>query len=117
MTITTAITEADLVQLIVGMYRDALSDRELDADSDFFEAGGDSMRAIRLVALARERGLHFRAQEVYAGVTRDSCAARSSVTARTVARASRRYESVHCAIPTGGATRTSARERKRALAS
>lgn len=42
----------------------------LDGDAvltdDFFALGGDSMRAIRLVGLARDRGLALRVQDVYA---------------------------------------------------
>jgi acyl carrier protein len=54
MTITEEITEADLVELITGIYRDALSDPGLDGDSDFFEAGGDSLSAFRITARLQE---------------------------------------------------------------
>ncbi|WP_213453291.1 non-ribosomal peptide synthetase [Rhizomonospora bruguierae] len=52
--------------VLVELFRRVLDDPALGADADFFEAGGDSMRAIRLVALARDHGLHFSAREVYA---------------------------------------------------
>jgi len=37
----------------------------VSAGSDFFDLGGDSMRAINLVGLARERGLRLRVRDVY----------------------------------------------------
>jgi amino acid adenylation domain-containing protein len=62
--VTSAGTPAAAV--LVELFRQVLDDPALPADADFFDAGGDSMRAIRLVALAREHGLHFTAREVYA---------------------------------------------------
>ncbi|ATE54967.1 acyl carrier protein [Actinosynnema pretiosum] len=47
---TTAITTADLTDLAVTAYRDALGEQSLDADSDFFEAGGDSLSAFQITA-------------------------------------------------------------------
>ncbi|MFF0745359.1 amino acid adenylation domain-containing protein [Streptomyces sp. NPDC004111] len=46
-------------------YREALDVDTVSTADDFFERGGDSMRAIRLVALARERGIHLSVRDVY----------------------------------------------------
>lgn len=54
---TTATTTADLPELITALYRTALRDDTLDADSDFFEAGGDSLAAFTITAALQERGL------------------------------------------------------------
>lgn len=40
----------DVPELIVTLYRDALGDTALDADSDFFESGGDSLAAFQITA-------------------------------------------------------------------
>ncbi|HVB41301.1 MAG TPA: amino acid adenylation domain-containing protein [Streptosporangiaceae bacterium] len=48
------------------LFREVLRDPSISAASDFFDAGGDSMSAIRLVSLAAERGLEFTARDVYA---------------------------------------------------
>jgi acyl carrier protein len=50
MTTTSEITEADLAELITGIYRSALGDAALDDSSDFFEAGGDSLSAFQITA-------------------------------------------------------------------
>jgi amino acid adenylation domain-containing protein len=52
--------------VLVELFRQVLDNSVLPADADFFDAGGDSMRAIRLVALARGQGLLFSARDVYA---------------------------------------------------
>ena len=61
----TAIVEP-AVAVLVELFRHVLDNPALPADADFFDAGGDSMRAIRLVALARDRGLLLSVREVYA---------------------------------------------------
>ncbi|MEU8263725.1 acyl carrier protein [Micromonospora sp. NPDC048999] len=38
----------DIRELITSIYRETLSDSDLDADSDFFEAGGDSLAAFQI---------------------------------------------------------------------
>jgi amino acid adenylation domain-containing protein len=58
-----------------------LARQALDADAvlgaDFFGLGGDSMRAIRLVGLARERGLTFTVRDVYEAADLAELAARA----------------------------------------
>ncbi|MFJ8582356.1 acyl carrier protein [Micromonospora sp. NPDC093277] len=44
----TTIAGTDLRELITSIYRETLADGELDADSDFFEAGGDSLAAFQI---------------------------------------------------------------------
>ncbi|MEU6078864.1 phosphopantetheine-binding protein [Micromonospora sp. NPDC047074] len=40
----------DVPGLIAGIYRETLRDDTLDVDSDFFEAGGDSLAAFQITA-------------------------------------------------------------------
>ncbi|MDQ3785622.1 MAG: phosphopantetheine-binding protein [Actinomycetota bacterium] len=44
----------DVPELIVTLYRDSLGDDALDADSDFFESGGDSLAAFQITAGLRD---------------------------------------------------------------
>ncbi|MGM1058472.1 acyl carrier protein [Saccharothrix sp. Mg75] len=44
------ISTHDVPDLIADLYRNALGDAALDADSDFFEAGGDSLAAFQITA-------------------------------------------------------------------
>jgi acyl carrier protein len=44
----------DLTTLITAIYRETLSDDTLAADSDFFEAGGDSLAAFQVTARLQE---------------------------------------------------------------
>ncbi len=60
---------------LADLFREVLQDPSVSAASDFFEAGGDSMRAIRLVSLAAERGLEFTARDVYAAPRANDLAA------------------------------------------
>ncbi|OLR93061.1 phosphopantetheine-binding protein [Actinokineospora bangkokensis] len=46
-------TTTDVPELIAAIYRDALADDALDTDSDFFEAGGDSLAAFEITARLR----------------------------------------------------------------
>ncbi|GGX92296.1 acyl carrier protein [Streptomyces minutiscleroticus] len=48
------IDTAELTGLITGYYRETLGDDTLDAASDFFEAGGDSLAAFQIVARLQE---------------------------------------------------------------
>ncbi|GLY26625.1 phosphopantetheine-binding protein [Micromonospora sp. NBRC 101691] len=52
MTITNEqqVRPTDVCGLIVAIYREALRDDALDVDSDFFEAGGDSLAAFQITA-------------------------------------------------------------------
>ena len=44
----------DLPELIAGFYRETLRDQDLDTDSDFYEAGGDSLVAFQITARLRD---------------------------------------------------------------
>jgi acyl carrier protein len=44
----------DVTELITSIYRETLGDDSLDADSDFFEAGGDSLSAFQITARLQE---------------------------------------------------------------
>ncbi|HEY1671622.1 MAG TPA: phosphopantetheine-binding protein [Streptosporangiaceae bacterium] len=44
----------DLPALTMAMYRDTLHDDTLGPDSDFYEAGGDSLTAFQIVARLRD---------------------------------------------------------------
>jgi acyl carrier protein len=43
-------TTTNLPELIAAIYREALCDDSLDATSDFFDAGGDSLTAFQITA-------------------------------------------------------------------
>lgn len=47
---TPKMTTAGTTDLLVGIYRETLGDANLDADSDFYEAGGDSLTAFQITA-------------------------------------------------------------------
>lgn len=51
----TVIQAENLPELVAVLYREALRDDSLDADSDFFEAGGDSMAAFQITARLGEQ--------------------------------------------------------------
>jgi amino acid adenylation domain-containing protein len=59
-------TAAPAAAALAELFRQVLDNPALPDDADFFGAGGDSMRAIRLVALARDQGLRLSARDVYA---------------------------------------------------
>lgn len=46
--------DTDLTELITTIYREALADATLGPDSDFFEAGGDSLAAFQITARLQE---------------------------------------------------------------
>ncbi len=49
-----ATTSESTTDLITDFYRETLGDGSLDADSDFFEAGGDSLVAFQITARLQE---------------------------------------------------------------
>lgn len=52
-TLTSTLTPVrpdELPELVAAIFRDVLRDDTLDADSDFFEAGGDSLAAFQITA-------------------------------------------------------------------
>ncbi|MEV7275420.1 amino acid adenylation domain-containing protein [Streptomyces sp. NPDC093111] len=55
--------------VLLDLFREVLGDPSVGTGTDFFDAGGDSMRAIRLVGLAKDRGLGLTVQDVYAAPT------------------------------------------------
>ena len=73
---------ADTAGQLLAAVRDLLGDPGIRADDDFFEQGGDSVVAIRLVARARRIGLTLRARDVFEcrTVTRMAALADSAVT-------------------------------------
>lgn len=50
----TLVPPADITELITEIYRTALNNPSLHADSDFFEAGGDSLAAFQVTARLRD---------------------------------------------------------------
>ncbi|MBB4906170.1 non-ribosomal peptide synthetase [Actinophytocola algeriensis] len=64
--------------LLAELFREVLAaSSAVSADADFFDLGGDSMRAIRLVGLARERGLWLTVRDVYAAPVLSALATRA----------------------------------------
>ena len=52
--------------LLCALWRDVLGVAQVGIDDNFFELGGDSIRAIQLVARARDAGLAFTARDLFA---------------------------------------------------
>jgi len=50
---------ADAIRTLVAVFADTLDSPTFGADDNFFTAGGDSLKAIRVVSRARESGLSF----------------------------------------------------------
>ncbi|WHT22383.1 phosphopantetheine-binding protein [Crossiella sp. CA-258035] len=46
--------KVDVPELLAAIYRETLGDATLDAGSDFFEAGGDSLAAFQITARIQE---------------------------------------------------------------
>ena len=73
-------SEHDLARLyatVLGLTGDA---RTIDREANFFSLGGDSIRAIQLVSLARSEGYHFTLKDIFASETLAGLAATASVT-------------------------------------
>ncbi|MFI6053448.1 amino acid adenylation domain-containing protein [Streptomyces violascens] len=64
--------------VLLDVFREVLVDPTVTTASDFFDAGGDSMRAIRLVSLAKDRGLGLTVHDVYDAPTVTSLAPRAT---------------------------------------
>ncbi|MDO9520173.1 MAG: amino acid adenylation domain-containing protein [Pseudohongiella sp.] len=54
----------------------------IDRDANFFSLGGDSIRAIQLVSLARSEGYHFTLKDIFASETLAGLAAAANVVPR-----------------------------------
>ncbi|QDY07988.1 amino acid adenylation domain-containing protein [Micromonospora sp. HM134] len=52
-------------QLLVELWRETLDIDTVDREDSFFDLGGDSLQAMRVAARARERGLHFGAEDLF----------------------------------------------------
>ncbi|GGT44147.1 hypothetical protein GCM10010207_50470 [Streptomyces atratus] len=63
--------------VLLDVFREVLADPVVTTTTDFFDGGGDSMRAIRLVGLAKDRGLGLTVQDVYAARTVTALALRA----------------------------------------
>jgi acyl carrier protein len=71
----TLISTTSLRDLIVAAYRDALRDDGLGPDSDFYEAGGDSMTAVQITGRLRAAfGIEVSVATVFASPTPDDLA-------------------------------------------
>lgn len=75
-TLTSTLTSADsLRDLIVAAYQETLRDDGLGPDSDFYEAGGDSLAAVQIIARLRAAfGLDVPVATVFARPTPDDLA-------------------------------------------
>ncbi|MEU1751920.1 non-ribosomal peptide synthetase [Micromonospora matsumotoense] len=52
-------------QLLAELWRETLEIDTVDRGDSFFDLGGDSLQAMRVAARARERGLHFGAEDLF----------------------------------------------------
>lgn len=70
----------DLVAIVIDCFRAELPEEEpVDVDTDFFEAGGNSVRAARVVARLRQKlGTPVSMRDVFYGRTPGAVAARLS---------------------------------------
>lgn len=74
--------EQDLARLyasVLGL--NASAAQGIDREDNFFSLGGDSIRAIQLVSLARSDGYHFTLKDIFASETLAGLAATATVTA------------------------------------
>jgi len=62
-------------QTLTEIWTDVLGVPAIDLDEDFFDAGGDSLSVLRVVAAADQRGMKLTAQDVYRLGTIRACAA------------------------------------------
>ncbi|MEU5092259.1 amino acid adenylation domain-containing protein [Streptomyces sp. NPDC021356] len=65
----------DTERRLVGLWQRVLREEHVSLTDSFFELGGDSMHAVRLVGLAREHGLDFALTELFTHPTVESLAA------------------------------------------
>lgn len=75
--------EQDLARLyatVLGLTGNAI--HGIDRDANFFSLGGDSIRAIQLVSLARSEGYHFTLKDIFASETLAGLAATATVVPR-----------------------------------
>jgi amino acid adenylation domain-containing protein len=54
-------TEIKLAEI----WREIVGEKKIGIHDNFFNLGGDSIRSLRMVALAKERGLHLRIQQIF----------------------------------------------------
>jgi amino acid adenylation domain-containing protein len=52
-------------EVLAAVWAQALALELVGVNEDFFELGGDSIRSIQMIALARERGLNFTVQQLF----------------------------------------------------
>jgi amino acid adenylation domain-containing protein len=52
-------------EVLAETWREALGLKQFGVEDNFFELGGDSIRSVRVLALAKERGLHLSLQQLF----------------------------------------------------
>jgi amino acid adenylation domain-containing protein len=52
-------------EVLAETWREALGLKQLGVEDNFFELGGDSIRSVRVLALAKEKGLHISLQQLF----------------------------------------------------
>jgi amino acid adenylation domain-containing protein len=70
-------TPSGVEGVLVQLFAEVLHDPTVGTDTDFFDRGGDSMRAVRLVSLASQRGLALGVPDVYAAPNPEDLARRA----------------------------------------
>ena len=76
---------ASLYATVLGLTENAA--QAIDREANFFSLGGDSIRAIQLVSLARAEGYHFTLKDIFASETLAGLAATAAVSAAVEAEA------------------------------
>jgi amino acid adenylation domain-containing protein len=66
-------------EALAAVWSEVLGLGRVSAADDFFELGGDSIRAARLVGVARQRGLHFTLQDLFRLRTIEALASEATV--------------------------------------
>jgi amino acid adenylation domain-containing protein len=59
----------EVEEVLAAIWSDVLDLEEIGINDNFFDLGGDSIRSVRVVALAKERGLNFSVQQLFQNQT------------------------------------------------
>lgn len=72
--------KGEIEPALAEIWKTLLHIEKIDRKNNFFELGGDSIRALQLVSLAKRKGLSFTVQDVFSEQTLEKIAAKASFT-------------------------------------